>query len=108
MTAAVTIGRYEGGKFSAGLLPGLGYGLVLSPDRWYALGLAAYGQLSVGSPPNTGALSALVSFANFIRFGVGETWTEQASGPARSSTALLFGLGSDIGGSPKYMKETTK
>ena len=105
---AVTVGKYEGGKFSSGLLPGLGYGLVLAPDEWYALGLSLYGQLSVGTAPNTGALSCLLSFANYARFGVGETWTEQAAGPARRSTALLFGFGSDVGGSPRYVKKTSE
>jgi hypothetical protein len=104
----VTIGKYEGGKFSAGFLPGLGYGLVLAPTKWYALGLGLYGQLSVGTAPNTGALSLLLSFANYVRAGFGETWEEQPTGPARRSTALLFGLGSDFGGSPRYVAETAR
>lgn len=104
----MTVGKYEGGKFAAGFLPGLGYGLVLLPKKWYSLGLAAYGQLSVGTSPNTGALSFLLSFANYVRVGLGETWEEQSSGPARRSTALLFGLGSDVGGSPRYVEEAAK
>lgn len=107
-TVTVTLGKYERGKFAAGFLPGLGYGLVLYPDRWYALGLGAYGQLSVGTAPNTGVLSLILSFANYVRLGLGETWEEQPSGPAQRSTALLFGLGSDVGGSPRYVRKAAE
>jgi hypothetical protein len=103
-TFAVTVGRYEDGKFSAGLLPGIGYGLVLNPSEWYAVGLAAYGQLMVGGGQNQAALSGLFSVANYIRFGIGQTWIEQPAGPAVRSTAYLFGLGTDFGGSPSYVK----
>jgi hypothetical protein len=99
---AVTVGKYEGGKFSAGLLPGIGYGLVLFPERWYSLGIAAYGQLSVGGGPSTAVLSGLVSFARYVRFGLGSTWHDQ---PTMRSTAYLFGFGSDFGGSPEYLRK---
>jgi hypothetical protein len=107
-TVAVTIGRYQDGKFSAGLLPGIGYGVVLAPAEWYAVGLAAYGQLLVGNGQNQAALSGLFSFANYVRFGIGQTWAEQPTGPALRSTAYLFGLGADFGGNPSYVAKQAK
>ena len=99
--AAVTVAKYESGKFSGGLLPGLGYGVALFPRRWYAVGAAAYFQLSVGGAlPSAAALSGLLSFASYVRVGLGSTWTEQATGPLKRSTAYLFGLGSNFGSSP--------
>jgi hypothetical protein len=98
-SVAVTVGKYSDGKFSAGLLPGIGYGLTLFPGEWYAVGLAGYGQLEVGGGQNTAALSGLLSFANYVRFGLGSTWTEQPTGPAFRSTAWLMGLGS-----PRYVR----
>jgi hypothetical protein len=101
-SVAVTVGKYESGKFSAGVLPGVGYGLTLYPQRWYSLGLAGYGQLSVGgAAPSSGTLSVLMSFAEYVRLGVGRTFLEGGGG----STALLFGLGLDFGGSSSYVRE---
>lgn len=106
VATAVMLGRYESGRFSAGFLPGIGYGLVLAPDHWYALGVAAYGSLLVGSTasspaPDGASLSAVVSFANYLRFGIGETWLQQEVGPVKRGTAFLFGLGDNFGGGPE-------
>jgi hypothetical protein len=100
-SVAVTVGKYESGKFSAGVLPGVGYGLTLYPERWYSLGLAGYGQLSVGGvSPSSGTLSILLSFAEYVRFGAGRTFLEGGGG----STAVLFGLGVDFGGTTGYVR----
>jgi hypothetical protein len=108
-SVAVTVGKYQEGKFSAGLLPGIGYGATLYPERWYAVGLALYGQLQVGgSEPSSGAFSGLLSFANYVRLGGGKTWVEQSSGPAKGPWCLLFGLGTDFGGSPSYVRDAAR
>lgn len=102
--ATITVGRYQAGKFSAGVMPGACYEAVAWPDTWHSLGLSFCGQLSVGgSEANQGGVSGLLSFANWFRAGVGEVWTEQAAGPAKRDTALLFGFGTMLGGSPKYV-----
>jgi hypothetical protein len=89
-----TVGRYGGGKFGAGFMPGACYGPVLFPERWYRFGIAGCGQLSVGgSDPGSGTLSVLGSFANYLWFGSGWTWTEQPEGPARKTQYWLFGIG---------------
>lgn len=102
-SVAVTVAKYDSGHFSAGIMPGIGYGLVLFPGRWYEAGLAGYGQLLVGgSTPNAATVSGLFSFAHYVRFGLGQTFTEQsavAPGPAARATSYLFGLGSDLGAS---------
>lgn len=92
--AVATIGRYGGGKFGAGFMPGACYGPVLFPGRWYRSGVAGCGQLSVGgSDPGSGTLSVLGSFANYLWFGSGWTWTEQPAGPAKKIQYWLFGIG---------------
>lgn len=102
--ATITVGRYQAGKFSAGVMPGACYEAVAWPDTWHSLGLSFCGQLSVGgSEANQGGVSGLLSFANWFRAGVGEVWTEQPAGPAKRDTALLFGFGTMLGGSPSYV-----
>jgi hypothetical protein len=104
--AAVTVAKYAAGNFVAGLLPGLGYGLVLFPERWYSLGVAAYGQLMVGGEnPWEASVSGLVSFARYLRFGLGSDWTGHAGKSAARDTAYLIGLGSEFGGSSPSSRE---
>jgi hypothetical protein len=47
----------------------------------------------------------MLSFANYVRLGAGVAITEQPSGPTAKQWLLLFGLGSDFGGSPNYVKQ---
>lgn len=102
--AALTVGKYQGGKFSAGLMPGACYEAVAYPERWYSFGASVCGQLEVGGPaPNQGGVSGLLSFANWFRGGLSRVWTEQPEGPAKGEWAALFGFGTMIGGSPKYV-----
>ena len=104
--AAVTVGKYQGGKFSAGIMPGACYEAVAYPDRWYSFGVSGCGQLEVGgSAPNSGGGSLLASFANWFRGGISRIWTEQPAGPSKGEWAALFGFGSMFGGSPKYVSQ---
>ena len=106
---AVTVAKYAAGKFTAGLLPGIGYGFVLFPERWYSLGVAAYGQLMVGGEnPYEASVSGLVSFARYLRFGIGSDWTGHAGQSATRNTAYLIGAGSEYGGSSAYVKNQSR
>jgi hypothetical protein len=103
---AVTVGQFNlaTSKFSGGLNPGVGYGLTAYQDRWYATGLAAYLAFSVGGgEPNQAIPSMLISFANYLRVGAGVSIVE-TDGPVRTQWRLLFGLGTDLGGSTKYVR----
>lgn len=105
-SATVTVGEFNlaSSKFSGGVSPGLGYGLTYQPDQWYATGLAAYLAFSVGgSTPNSARPSLMISFANYVRVGVGMAISEQDVGVLKQ-WSVLFGLGSDFGGSPKYLR----
>lgn len=103
---ALTVGQYNltTSKFSGGVVPGVGYGITYKPYLWYATGVAAYLSFSVGGgQPNEAIPSVLFSFANYVRFGAGMSVSE-TDGAARTQWRLLFGLGADFGGSPKYAK----
>jgi hypothetical protein len=105
-SATVTVGEFNlsTSKFSGGVSPGLGYGLTYMPDAWYATGLAGYLAFGVGGEqPNHAKPSLMLSFANYLRLGVGVAITEQAVGTLKQ-VSLLFGIGSDFGGSPKYLR----
>jgi hypothetical protein len=105
-SATVTVGEFNlsTSKFSGGVSPGLGYGLTYMPDAWYATGVAGYLAFSVGGEqPNHARPSLMFSFANYLRIGAGMAITEQPIGTLKQ-WSLLFGIGSDFGGSPKYLR----
>jgi hypothetical protein len=105
-SATITVGEFNlsTGKFSGGVSPGLGYGLTYAPDQWYATGLAGYLAFSVGgSEPNHARPSLMFSFANYLRIGAGLAITEQPVGTLKN-WSLLFGIGADFGGTPKYLR----
>lgn len=104
-SATVTVGQFNfsTSKFSGGIVPGVGYGATYAPTEWYATGLAGYLAFTVGrGEPNQAIPSLMLSFANYLRLGAGVSVTE-TSGPVETQWRLLFGLGSDFGGSPKYV-----
>ena len=104
-SATVTVGQFNfsTSKFSGGIVPGIGYGATYAPTQWYATGLAAYLAFTVGQgTPNEAIPSLMLSFANYVRLGAGVSITETA-GPVDTQWRLLFGLGSDFGGSPRYV-----
>jgi len=103
-SAAVTVGEFNLStqKFGGGLSPGLGYGLTWQPDRWYAVGLAGYLAFQVGGgQPNSATPAFMLSFANYLRLGIRYSIAEQDAGTARQAS-VIFGLGSDFGGSPTF------
>ena len=107
-SATISVGQFNfsNSKFSGGVLPGVGYGATFEPDQWYATGLALYASFLVGQgQPNNLTPSLMLSFANYVRVGAGMSITEQSTGPTKRDWLLLFGLGSDFGGSPSYVKQ---
>lgn len=97
---AVTLGQLNlsTGKFGGGVSPGIGYGLVLNPDRWYATGLAFYAAFSVGGgKPNSLDPSLMLSFANYVRLGFAVPFSEREGDGLGHEFVLRFGLGSDFG-----------
>jgi hypothetical protein len=111
-SAAITIGEFNlaTSKFSGGVLPGVGYGATFTPASapWAATGLALYFSFKAGQDgPNQAVPSLMLSFANYVRVGAGVAITE-TSGPVQTQWQLLFGLGSDFGGSPKYVQASSR
>ena len=107
---AITVGQFNlaTSKFSGGLNPGVGYGLTYATDKWYATGLAGYLSFAVGgNEPNQAFPSLLLSFANYVRVGAGVSIRE-TDGPVLTQWRLLFGLGTDFGGSPRYLQTVVK
>ena len=109
-SATISVGQFNlsTSKFQGGVIPGVGYGLTYAPDQWYATGLSLYASFLVGQgTANTLTPSLMFSFANYVRIGAGLAMAEQASGPVSQQWLLQFGLGSDFGGSPAYVKAAT-
>jgi hypothetical protein len=109
-SATVTVGQFNfaTSKFSGGIVPGIGYGATYGQSQWYATGLAAYLAFTVGKDaPNEAIPSLMLSFANYVRVGAGVSITE-TSGLVQTQWRLLFGLGSDFGGSPNYLSRSSK
>lgn len=103
---SVTLGSFNlaTNKFAGGIIPGVGYGATYQTDSWYAVGLAGYLAFSIGGgEPNYAMPSFLVSFANYVRVGAGVSIAE-TGGPVQTQWRLLFALGSDFGGAPKYVR----
>jgi hypothetical protein len=106
-SASITVGEFNlsTSKFAGGIIPGIGYGATFRPNEWYATGAALYLSFIVGQgQPNQAIPVLMFSFANYVRLGLGVSITEQTSGPAQTQWKLFFGLGSDFGGSSKYVK----
>lgn len=109
-SASITLGELNlaTSKFSGGIIPGVGYGATYAQDQWYATGLSLYFSFKAGQDgPNQAIPSLVLSFANYVRVGTGVAITE-TSGPVQTQWLLLFGLGSDFGGSPKYQQTQLK
>ena len=116
-SATVTVGQFNfaTSKFSGGIVPGVGYGATYMQSEWYATGLAGYLAFTVGKgEPNQAIPSLMLSFANYLRLGAGVSITEgicppgTKDCPVETQWRLLFGVGSDIGGSPKYVSSQKK
>jgi len=97
---AVTLGELNlsTSKFSGGISPGVGYGVTLCQDRWYATGAAFYAAFSVGGgKPNSLDPSLMVSFANYLRIGFALPISEKDGGGLNHEFVLRFGIGADFG-----------
>jgi hypothetical protein len=100
VSTAITVGEFNlsTSKFAGGVVPGIGYGITVWPNKWHAVGLAAYLSFIVGKgQPNQAAPTLMLSFASYVRLGLGAIVQEQEAGPARTQWRLLFGLGADFG-----------
>jgi hypothetical protein len=109
-SASITLGELNlaTSKFSGGIIPGVGYGVTYAQGEWYATGAAFYFSFKAGQDgPNQAIPSLVLSFANYVRVGTGCAITE-TSGPVQTQWLLLFGLGSDFGGTPKYQQAQLK
>ena len=91
-------------KFTGGVMPGVGYGATFMADSWHTVGLDLYVSAAFSqSAPNNVTPALMLSFANYVRAGIGYALTE-TSGPLAKDPILLFGIGSNFGGSPSYVK----
>lgn len=79
------------GKFTAGIIPGAGYGMTFFADKPYQLGVGGYAAIQSGPETTSGMFSGIVSFAQYVRTGVG--W--QIVGGSHA-TLLMLGLGADL------------
>jgi hypothetical protein len=87
-------------RFVSGFQPGLGYGVDLWANQWWKTGLSVNAALAVESGDIRAAtLSAVLSFAEYLRFGYGYEVIAARDDGTRSSRGryLLFGLGADFG-----------
>jgi hypothetical protein len=93
---AYDLGREQ---FVAGFDPGVGYGVTVWQNRWHRVGLIGTAALSVREGEvDAATLSAVVSFAEYLRFGYGYEIVGARDGAGSSrSRYLLLGVGADFG-----------
>ena len=82
------------GSVTAGVSPGVGYGVVLYSDRWYKLGFAGYASFRDTATGQRVVPSMVISFAEYLRFGVGQ----QIGGGGHPFGILA--IGADFGSVP--------
>ena len=110
-SVSVTVGQYnfDSAKFSGGIQPGIGYGVLFAAQQWYKIGLDGYLAFTVSQGTANQAIPALMlSFANYVRVGAGLAIIEKAGGGTLKQPLLMFGFGSNFGGSPEYVKLQAK
>ena len=110
-SAAITVGQFNlsTSKFTGGFIPGAGYGATFMADTWHTVGGDLYLSFVVSqSLPNNAIPTIMVSFANYARVGLGYSITEQPVGSALKQPLLMFGVGSNFGGSPAYVAKAAK
>ncbi len=93
-TTSISVVAYSlsTGQFSAGLIPGAGYGVTLWRNTSYALGLGGYASLkTTGTGPTTGLFSVIASFNNYLRFGFARQIFN-----TEHENLLVLGLGMDL------------
>lgn len=111
-SAAITVGQFNlsTSKFTGGFIPGAGYGATFMADTWHTVGADLYLSFVVSQgAPNNAIPTLMLSFANYLRVGLGYSITEQSAGAALKQPLLMFGVGSNFGGSTSYQqKQATK
>lgn len=106
-SAAIVVGEFNisTSKFTGGFIPGAGYGATFMADTWHTVGVDFYMSFTVSqSVPNNAIPTLMLSFANYLRAGLGYSITEQSVGSALKQPLLLFGVGSNFGGSTSYVQ----
>ena len=82
------------GSVTAGVSPGVGYGVMLASDKWYRYGFAAYASFRDTATGQRVVPSVVVSFAEYLRLGVGV----QVGGGG--TPFGLLAIGADFGSVP--------
>ena len=106
-SVTITVGEFNfsTSKFAGGIIPGVGYGATFMANTWHTVGLDLYlSAILSQSVPNNVVPSLMLSFANYVRIGLGYSFTEQSSGPVLKQMLLLGGIGTNFGGSSGYVK----
>ena len=106
-SAAIVVGElnFSTSKFTGGFIPGAGYGATFMADTWHTVGVDLYMSFTVSqSVPNNAIPTLMLSFANYLRVGLGYSITEQSVGSTLKQPLLLFGVGSNFGGSTSYVQ----
>jgi len=109
--AGVLVTRYDfsgplSGKFTGGFQPGAGYGVMLQSadpaQAWRVVELDVFGSAAVGGSastiPNNFSLTGLLTVFNYVSFGAGCQWTEQAQGSAKAGIYVTGGVTLNVGG----------
>ena len=80
-------------KFSAGFMPGIGYGATFAPGQWYQSAAGLFVQAKFGQDgPNQVIPSVVVHLLSYLTLGYGVALTE-TSGPMQVDQKLIFGIG---------------
>lgn len=85
---------------TAGLIPGVGYGVTYWANEWYNVGASLFLEVVTGDGPSVVAPAFVASFAEYLRVGVGFQRTSGDGTETSTDTLFLFGLGVDLGATP--------
>ena len=83
----------------AGLIPGIGYGVTFWPAEWYNAGASLFLEVVTGDGADVLAPAFVLSFAEYLRAGIGFRRTSDG-GNSETDTLFLLGLGADFGPTP--------
>jgi hypothetical protein len=95
-SVTITVGEFNfsTSKFTGGIIPGIGYGATFMANTWHKVGIDLYLSAAFSqSVPNNVTPSLMLSFANYVRIGLGCSFTEQPAGPVLAQPLLLGGIG---------------
>ena len=100
--AVINLGPDKTSRIRGGFVPGAGYGVTAWASEWYNVGAAFHLSLVMGGDaPAVITPAVVVSFAEYMRVGVGLEYTDGGEGrSSRLDPLILFGLGLDFGTTP--------